>query len=370
MHAPLLGSLVVLLGLGLTDAAQPGSAPSNFVQFNGSSAYVEVADSADLSVATTGALTVSAWMRPDTLTFPNTEGSGYVYWLGKGSPGQHEWVLRMYSQANQENRVNRISFYVFNQAGGLGIGSYFEDQVIPGEWIHVVAVADGRRTRIYKNGVPRDCDQYTGDDDPKCDHYAANLWITPRHGNAPLRLGTRDLHSYFQGALAQVRIWNRALSADEITGLYQQDQVSRTSLVAEYLFTEGSGTIAHDTAGSHTATLFDTTWSTMPPVSPPAETLMGAGLPITFAPGQPFSGTLATFTDTDLTVTPDLLQVGVDWGDGTETDATSGVVAGGNGSFEVSGSHQFANAGPYTVQVTLTNVATQVQGSAQSTASP
>jgi hypothetical protein len=259
IRALALGGLLLLLGPGLVDGAQPGSVQSSFVEFNGSSAYVEVPDSADLSVSSTGALTVSAWMRPDTLTFPNTEGSGYVHWLGKGSPGQHEWVLRMYSQNNQENRANRISFYVFNQAGGLGIGSHFEDPVMPGEWIHVVGVADGRRTRIYKNGVPRDCDQYTFNDDPNCDHYAPNLWITPKHGNAPLRLGTRDLHSYFQGALAQVRLWNRALSADEIADLYQQDQASRTGLVAEYLFTEGSGTIAHDTAGEHAGTLVEST---------------------------------------------------------------------------------------------------------------
>ncbi len=91
---------------------------------------------------------------------------------------------------------------------------------------------------------------------------------------------------------------------------------------------------------------------------------------MTITPGELFAGPLATFTDTDLTVTSDLLQVDVDWGDGTETDATSGVVAGGNGSFQVSGSHQFADAGPYTAQVTLTNVATNAPGSAQSTASP
>jgi hypothetical protein len=236
-----LGGLLLLLGLGVADAAQPGAAPSTFLQFNGSSAYVEVADSADLSLATTGSLTVSAWMRPDTLTFPNKEGSGYVNWLGKGTPGQHEWVLRMYSQDNQENRANRISFYVFNQSGGLGIGSYFQDAVTPGEWIHVVGVADGQQTRIYKNGVARDCDQYMGNDDPKCSHYPPNLWITPRHGNAPLRLGTRDLHSYFQGALAGVRIWNRALSADEIADLDQSDHTPRNGLVAEYLFNEGSG---------------------------------------------------------------------------------------------------------------------------------
>ena len=32
--------------------------------------YIEIPDSPDFSVATTGQLTVSAWIRPDVLTFP------------------------------------------------------------------------------------------------------------------------------------------------------------------------------------------------------------------------------------------------------------------------------------------------------------
>jgi hypothetical protein len=39
----LLGSPLVLIGLGPADGAQPDSAPSTIVELNGSSAYVEVA---------------------------------------------------------------------------------------------------------------------------------------------------------------------------------------------------------------------------------------------------------------------------------------------------------------------------------------
>ena len=42
------------------------------------------------------------------------------------------------------NRRNRISFYVFNPDGHLGVGSYFQDPVIQGEWIHVLGIADGQ----------------------------------------------------------------------------------------------------------------------------------------------------------------------------------------------------------------------------------
>src|SRR5215472_13938319 len=126
--------------------------------FDGETNYIEIPDSPDLSVA--------AWMRPDVLTFPVSESTGYVHWMGKGEPGQREWVFRMYNEQPTDDppRPNRISFYVFNLAGGGGIGSYFQEPIIAGEWLHVVGTADGERTAIYKNGVFKDCDRYTGSD--------------------------------------------------------------------------------------------------------------------------------------------------------------------------------------------------------------
>ena len=79
---------------------------SSLLHFDGIQTYIEVPDSPDFSLTTTGALTVSAWIRPSTLTFPKTDGKGidltkaYVHWLGKGGAKQQEWVFRMYSLDN------------------------------------------------------------------------------------------------------------------------------------------------------------------------------------------------------------------------------------------------------------------------------
>jgi len=43
------------------------------LEFDGIDDYIEIPDSPDLSLATTGQLSVSAWIRPDVLTFPNSE---------------------------------------------------------------------------------------------------------------------------------------------------------------------------------------------------------------------------------------------------------------------------------------------------------
>src|SRR5580704_1478722 len=171
--------------------------PAAGAWFNGVNSFVEAPDSDDFSVTTTGALSISAWLRPDTLTFSKTQGSGYVDWLGKGEGsgenGQEEWYFRMYSLGNTEGRENRISFYIFNPQGGLGIGSHFQDPVTPGQWIHVVGVIDAHNTYLYKDGVLRDCDQYApGPKQAGCDQY--NFFITPANGAAPLRMGTVDLN--------------------------------------------------------------------------------------------------------------------------------------------------------------------------------
>jgi hypothetical protein len=88
-----------------------------YLRFDGSRTYIEIPSSADFSIATTGELTVSAWIRPTALVFPRTEGrngSRYIHWFGKGATGEQEWTFRMYSQDTADGRMNRISFYVFN----------------------------------------------------------------------------------------------------------------------------------------------------------------------------------------------------------------------------------------------------------------
>ncbi|HEV2359509.1 MAG TPA: LamG domain-containing protein [bacterium] len=237
--------------------------PGTYLQFDGIRSYVEVPDSDKFSITATGALTVSAWMKPDTLKFPRTDGTGYVHWLGKGegsgAQGTQEWAFRMYSRDNTEHRQNRISFYVFNPEGHEGVGSYFQDPITLGRWIHVVGVADGERTYIYKNGVFRKCDQYRGTGDGSCESHPP-LVITPKRGDAPLRMGHRDGHGYFLGGLAEIRVWNRSLSRAEIAALYSSGVVPRAGLVAEYLLDEGQSTIAHDTVGRSDGTIFGAAW--------------------------------------------------------------------------------------------------------------
>jgi hypothetical protein len=245
-----------------------------YLSFNGLNNFVEIPSIADYSVATTGELAVAAWIRPDTLNFPRWERTGYVHWLGKGKGagdrGQQEWVFRIYNRDDTtENppRPNRVSFYVFNPDGRLGVGSYFQDSLQEGTWMFVVGVVNATRTYIYRDGGYRRCDTYRGPADDQCPiHFLpppnddVQLEVNPTSGTSPVRLGTRDLRSFFLGGVSRVRIWNRALGADEVSALYFSDTVPSTGLVAEFLLNADTGTTATDTAKRNDGSISGAAW--------------------------------------------------------------------------------------------------------------
>ena len=253
---------------------QPGDV---YLNFNGRDTYVEIPSIADYSLSTTGELTISVWMRPDTLNFSSVEkNTDYIHWLGKGEKshdkGNQEWALRMYNHddpSDSPSRSNRISFYLFNPQGGLGVGSYVQVPVHKRKWIHIVGVADRSKTYLYKDGQYIRCDTYRGPPQGSCEvHYQAppnqnlQLVIDPQSGSATLRLGTKYLGSFFEGGLTKVRLWSRRLPSSEISQLYSNDLFRRDGLVAEFLLSDDTGTTAIDTAQENNGKIFSATWAT------------------------------------------------------------------------------------------------------------
>jgi hypothetical protein len=162
--------------------------------------YLVVSDTDELSIPTTGELTVGAWIKPSTLEFSDSTASGdgpYVHWMGKATAGGGavvEYKFRMYNLSSG-TRPNRISFYVFNAGGGEGAGSYFEDTLTVDQWIFVVGrvkTADDTLS-IFRDGVLRDTDTLSG--------YS----ITPENTAADFRIGSVDLegadNSFFEGRI-------------------------------------------------------------------------------------------------------------------------------------------------------------------------
>lgn len=186
--------------------------------FNGINQYFTIDDNDYLEIVRTGILTIAAWFRPDTLLFDNSEGSGYVYWMGKGMLNGQSWAARMYSYNNTENRTNRISGYAFNPGPAEGAGSYFQDPVIVGQWIYYTLTINTINvdstyptgyTKIYKNGIYRDQDSLSG------------YGIIPQNGSAPMRIGTRQLKSFFKGAIGKVALFDYELSSSQLQTHYK-----------------------------------------------------------------------------------------------------------------------------------------------------
>lgn len=231
--------------------------PQQVRTFDGARSFIEIPDSDVFSLATTGALTFSIRFRPDALRFGTSEASGYVHIMGKGAGSNPEWALRMYSLGNTEQptRDNRISVYVFEPGKTYGAGTYLQEQITPGEWIHVVGVFDGTNVYIYRidrDGVVRkNCSQYRGTLTGACQK-DAYYPITPVNGSAPVRIGSRNLTSFFLGAIYEVRFWNRALSSSEVLSLHN-GSVPQQGLVAEYPLTSD---VAIDTKGGRNGAIY------------------------------------------------------------------------------------------------------------------
>src|SRR5262245_11394796 len=83
-----------------------------------------------------------------------------------------------------------------------------------------------------------------------------------------------------------------------------------------------------------------------------SESLSGTGATITTIEQDTFSGTVATFGDTNPAASPADFTATIDWGDGT---SDAGTVSGSlGGPFSISGSHIYAEDGSYTTSVMLT----------------
>jgi hypothetical protein len=82
-------------------------------------------------------------------------------------------------------------------------------------------------------------------------------------------------------------------------------------------------------------------------------TIAASGTGVAATEGQAFTGQVATFTDADTNATVADYSASVSWGDG----ATSiGTIAGGSGSFTVTGSHTYLEEGSKPVAVTITDI--------------
>jgi PKD repeat protein len=156
------------------------------LKFDGVNDWVTVNDSASLDLST--GLTLEAWV------YPLSQSNGGNTVILKQASGAQVYAL--YS----EEDVNLPVSYI-NDGGYRSVVG--PNRLPANTWTHLVATYDASYQRLYVNGV-------------EVAKSARNTLI--QQSNGVLRIGGNSLWGeYFHGYIDEVRIYNRALSASEVT---------------------------------------------------------------------------------------------------------------------------------------------------------
>ncbi|MBE7499453.1 MAG: hypothetical protein HS113_03920 [Verrucomicrobiales bacterium] len=178
-------------------------------QFDGASAYVAVADAAELSPhpGADGEMSVDAWVRLRAMPLPNPlTGAGFSRVLTKGDPGRWEYTLRI--------TMAGVPEFIVTSAAGEWYGSVAGGQLLIDRWHHLVGVLKkGAYLRLYQDGnLMEESTSFTGD--------------TSDTGS-PLYIGGGGSGYSLNGRVDEPAIYNRALNGEEVRALYEGGSVGK-----------------------------------------------------------------------------------------------------------------------------------------------
>jgi hypothetical protein len=159
------------------------------LDFNGEDAYVEIPNAPALGL--TKALSIEAWVKH--------RGTDFKQWEAIVCKGDHAY---------------RLHFSSDDQSFDLGLndGTDVKSGVKPDadKWYFVVATYDGKESKIYVDGKLA----ATGDDAPS----------EVADTDAAINIGQNSDQEgrFFNGVIDEVKIYNRALSADEVAAHFKR----------------------------------------------------------------------------------------------------------------------------------------------------
>jgi len=175
------------------------------LEFDGDRGYVELANSSALQDVQEGNYTLSAWFKPAN-TPPGTGNAyngAYAIIMKKGF---HEGLMY-----NSENKFELCHWL----AGDKGTGATTAGTFQPGRFYHVAGVVDKANgaAHIYINGKLEGSGAFDGNAEVR--PYGEDIWRIGTANN-----NTREGYAWpANGVIDDVRIYNRALGAEEIGNL-------------------------------------------------------------------------------------------------------------------------------------------------------
>jgi hypothetical protein len=192
---------------GATSSAKVAGKLGQALSFDGTDDYVNIGNKTLVDGAT--AMSVCAWMKytPTSVTADGTIAGEFI-----NSDGP--WMLYVDDDAIVSGRSNTVTF-VINTSAARVEGS--TNLVTTGVWDHYCGTYQGSSfLRLYKNGVL---------DQENTTSISANITTSSQ----PIRLGAAGDNARFLNAkLDDVRVYNRALSPDEVRQLYKLGTVRIT----------------------------------------------------------------------------------------------------------------------------------------------
>jgi len=202
------------------------------LSFDGSDDYVDCENDESLNI--TDEITIEAWIK--------REGSGEYTIASKYQPSGDNrcWLLRL-------NSNNKLIFAISPDGTLNSVVTLTSATVIGTDWTHMVGVRDNTNMRVFINGVQ----------DPNTKTVSGIYG-----GDAHTNIGRWITAHYFNGTIDEVRIYNRALTPEEIRMHYLSEFQKYNS--TQYRFynnitdlTDGTYTYygwANDTAGNEGST--------------------------------------------------------------------------------------------------------------------
>ena len=190
------------------------------LDFDGIDDYIEVSDSASLDI--TDELTIEMWIKPDSTQ--NT----YADLLDKEhslASSDSAWVVQQWGSTD-----NKYCFAWYDSGTWYGWADAKGYQLTADVFQHFVIVFDSGNVKMYHDGAL------------VLEYTEASTSLNTNDDPLTISTNTEGLIRYFNGIMDEVRIWNQALSAEEV-------KKHAWGLVGEWDFNEGSGTTAYDSSG-------------------------------------------------------------------------------------------------------------------------
>ena len=180
-------------------------------KFNGTNSYLYAANSVQQP---TKSFSVSCWVNFYTIKAASV---GVIGNFKTGVTPQIGWAI-----AHQSGTP--FQFWADGTASSNGAKAQGTTNPVAGIWYNIVGTYDGTNIKIYVNGLLEGTTAYSA---------------TPAQTDQPLVIGRwygnyDDL--YTDGKIDQVRIFNKAISADEVTKLYNEIQCANTIATPESYF--------------------------------------------------------------------------------------------------------------------------------------